>query len=676
MSVIGRTRILRLMVLVGTVGASAGVVILVVTGEWGVSDLAVLGGVASMAFVVWLLASTQPENRLTWVLAVFVLFVGMYPLGTGINALLWPGAEMPLYFGDPIPDDLPIGFLTVNGLAEALGSAGLFLLLTYGLLLFPDGHIPSRRWRWVARLAGLAVCLFFLISVYTAMPGNADFMRESALAEWSYMLLALSVPPCLIGLIVRFRRSAGDIRQQFKWILWGAVVLVATNLVSFLGGPQNIGVVGIIVFAATYAIAILKYRLYDIDVVISRTVVLAVLAGFITLVYALIVVGLGNALSGDADGLLFPILATAIVAVAFEPVRNQAQGWANRLVYGQRATPYEVLSDLTGRLSHGEEGEGLLVRMAKRLGDGTGADRATIWLGGGGEMVVGSSWPIDPEPGHRIDLTADDVFPVTHDGLVVGALEVIKPRGSALSSAERSLIDDLAGSAGAVLGYQRLNDSLQEKAAELARSRSRLVEAQDRERRRLERDLHDGAQQLIVALKVKIGLARSMAAGSNATELESLLGGLGDEAQAALDEVRALAKGIYPPVLESDGLASAISALAAGAAEEVVVSCDGVGRYERDVETAVYFEVSEAVTNAIKHASGPILVALDGTSDSLRFSVSDSGPGFDPSQANGGSGLQNLKDRMDSVGGILEIDSSPEAGTTVRGEIPLVMAGV
>ncbi len=441
-------------------------------------------------------------------------------------------------------------------------------------------------------------------------------------------------------------------------------------VVSYGGGAEVFGIAGIVVLAASYGVAITKYRLYDIDLIISRTIVLAALAGFITLIYALVVVGLGNLIGGESDGLVLPIAATAIVAVAFEPVRHRAQAWASRFVYGRRASPYEVLADLTRRLSHVEEGDGLLGRLAERLGAGTGAEQVTIWLGDEDSTTMTAYWPVDQEPSTRLDLGSDHTFPVTHDGVVVGAFQVIKPRGTTLSQAERSLIDDVAGSAGAVLGYQRLNDSLHAKAEELAESRIRLVDAQDKERRRLERDLHDGAQQLIVALKVKIGLARAMATKHGATQLETLLEGLAEEAQAALDEVRALAKGIYPPVLESDGLGSAVSALVSGSSEEITVRSDGIGRYRSDIEAAIYFEISEAVTNAVKHGSGPIEVVLEEADGRLRFSVSDSGPGFDLAKANGGSGLQNLRDRIDAVGGDVEILSSVGERTVVRGSVP------
>jgi signal transduction histidine kinase len=484
------------------------------------------------------------------------------------------------------------------------------------------------------------------------------------------------------SLIGRFRRSTGDTRQQLKWVLFGVsfFIPVFMGLGFVIGGSDYEHLlrapimIAEAIFLTSYGIALAKYRLYDVDVVINRTLVLAVLAGFITLTYALVVVGVGQLVGGDEDGLALPIAATALVAVAFEPVRLRAQTWANRLVYGERATPYEVLSDLTARLAGAEEGQGILGRMATLILEGTGAERVTVWLGGtpGGiepSATAGSDSSGLKEP----ELDADEVFPVHHDGEVVGVFEVVKPRGSSLSTAERSLIADLAGSAGAVLGYQRLNDSLAERARELDESRLRLLEAQDEERRRLERDLHDGAQQMLVGLKVKIGVAAQLAERHGADQLVALLRGLSAEAQAALDEVRLLARGIYPPVLESDGLGSAISALAASAPIEVSVSEDGLGRYPMEVEAAVYFDVSEAVTNAVKHARTPVRIDLLDDGERLRFTVSDTGPGFDTRSSTAGSGLVNMADRLDSVGGSLVIESGSE-GTRVRGVVPLSVA--
>jgi signal transduction histidine kinase len=285
-------------------------------------------------------------------------------------------------------------------------------------------------------------------------------------------------------------------------------------------------------------------------------------------------------------------------------------------------------------------------------------------------MVVGASSPTGwagDEPGSE-DAA---VFPVRLEGETVGALELVKPSGIPVSTTERNLVNDVAGSVGLVLGYQRLNDSLARRAEELEHSRHRLMEAQDLERRRLERELHDGAQQQLVGLKVKIGIARQLAANEGHSGLVSLLDGLAEEAQLALEEIRSLAKGIYPPVLESDGLVVALSGLAAGAPVSVLVQHDGLGRYPSEVEAAIYFNVSEAVTNAIKHGSPPISIDLIDSDGIIRFEVTDSGSGFNVAEMKPGSGMNNMSDRLDALGGVLSVTSKPGAGTTIRGEVPV-----
>lgn len=639
----------------------------------------------------WIAIRRQPRNAVVWVSCVAALSVGSFSAFVAI-ALLLSGlgdSQIPITaLAAMAPVDLPTSAAIMLQAAQWVWIPGFALTLTVGLLLFPGGRMPSPRWSWVAWAAWSITTALCVIVAWTFRPGSTlpvgsssdEYPGVGRFVDPLFGALFLCSGLCIAGLIVKFRRSSGAERMQYLWVAWGGSVFAAVLVVSALVRPVIStappawvlisALIGEVFLVGSYATAILKYRLYDIDVVISRTLVFVVLAGFITLVYASIVVGIGGFVGRDSESLFLPIAATAVVAVAFEPVRHRAQGWANRLVLGTRATPYQVLADLTERLSKGEPGDGLLGRMAARLGEGTGAERATIWLGSDGSGTVGASWPDEASPGPAPDLETAHVFPVSHDSDVVGAFELVKPRGSTLTKAERSLVTSLAGSVGAVLGYQRLNDSLKQKAIELAQSRARLVDAQDAERRRLEVDLNEGAQQMLLALKVKIDLARSMAAGHHADDLESLLSGLSDGTQEALDEVRDLAQGIYPPVLESDGLAAAVSGLAAGSPVEVSVDSDGIGRYPPDVEAAVYFDVSEAVTNAVKHAEGPIHVALSEDDGMLRFQVSDCGPGFDPARIHGGSGLENMADRLDAIGGSLTIASHPGQGTSVSGEVP------
>lgn len=638
---------------------------------WG---LAFLAGLVVGSLIVW----KKPGNRIGYLL---VVFGGGTWLG-GLGPTLARVAENPV----------TAGWLDATG--SALNTASVITLPAV-LLLFPDGALPGHRWRpmgWAIAVCALVGASAAFLSggwggdqslataispLYAATSPAGDVLRQIF-----FPLFTLSFAGAAGSLVSRFRRAEDESRLQIKWlIVAGALLLTAVMTVTVasdfrLEGADDLWEqtaisIGFAAIPIVIGVAVLKYRLYDIDLVISRTVVLATLAGFITVTYALVVVGLGRWIGGESDGLLLPIGATALVAVAFEPVRHRAQRWANRLVYGSRATPFEVLGDITERMSGAERGEGIVGRLAVLLQEGTGADRATVWLGDPGSMVAAATSPASAVAGAAVDLDREGTYAVTHDDEVVGALEVIKPRGAVLSSAERSLIADLAGSAGAVLGYQRLNDSLGRRATELEESRARLLGVQDGERRRLEQDLHEGAEQFIVALKVKMGVASQLAARAGDEKLEGLLAQLIDEAQAALDDVQSLAKGIYPPVLEAEGLRPAVSLLARSTPVEVHFDRDSVGRYPAETEAAVYFGISEAVTNAVKHAQPPIRIQLIETGGILTFTVTDSGPGFDIDASDLGSGLENMADRIESVGGTLAVRSAAGTATTVSGAIPV-----
>jgi signal transduction histidine kinase len=647
--------------------------------------LLVLVGLATVGVVV---ASRVPGNRIGWIFLAGALLVS----GFGVADLY---ADFAHEIGLP-------GAVTAAWLVQVFWAPAFILLFPLLFLLFPNGRPPTPRWRWVA-WAALASSTV-LVPLGGFVPGRLEALPEvvnpvgldaldldsgflgPALAGLGFALLLSSLIGSLAAMVARFRRSSGVERQQLKWFVFAAActgvgfaIFMVISVTESMGSGLLRGVsetalvlswLGGLALPVAAGLAILRYRLYDIDLVINKTVVFALLAGFIGLTYSLVVVGLGR-LIGGAEGLALPIAATAVIAVAFEPVRHLAHRWANRVVYGRRATPYEVLSDLTERLAQAEAGEGILARMATLLSDGTGADRVTVWLGSSGEMEPSVTSPPENAPIGDLDLRADNVFPVYHEEEIVGALEVAKPDGSVLSSMQRSLVSDLAGSAGLILGYQRLNDTLAERAREVEKSRQRLLGAQDQERQRLERALNDGVEQLIVSLRLRIELASRLAASHRATDLENLLSTLGEETERALAEVRLLAKGIYPPVLVSDGLAAALSGLAASVPVDVVINNGTIGRYPAELEAAVYFDVSEAVTNAVKYGGPPIRIDLVEKDGMLSFSVHDAGKGFDVAVADGGSGLENMSDRLDAVGGRLLISTSPGEGTTVRGEIPL-----
>jgi signal transduction histidine kinase len=645
-----------------------------------------------------LVIARQFRNPMGWILA----FIGLAGLVTSlaqdysvlantVHQHSWPGGAFAAWLGS---------WLFLPPIA---------VLLTFGLLLFPDGRLPTPRWRWLAWLSGATLLLACAGAAIGSIPRPNFAIDDSGVLTDSSRLAdlqALALLPflagavCLISLIVRFRRSRGQEREQLKWFMFGGLIYavgIAISVATVIGPSSNnrtpawAGTIQEITTAAVpiaIAIAVLKYRLYDIELVISRTLLYGSLAAFITAVYVGIVVGVGTLVgSGGKPNLVLSIVATAIVAVAFQPVRERLQKIANRLVYGKRASPYEVLAQFSERVADTYAADEALPQMAKVLAEGTGAERAEVWLRAGTELRPTAAWPVSPsgngahqpaaEPvgvvGQKLpDIAgADRAVAVQHQGELLGALTVTKRAGESLTPIEEKLLDDLAHQAGLVLKNVGLTAELLHRLDELRASRQRLVAAQDEERRRLERNLHDGAQQNLVALKVKLGLAETFAERDPARAKE-LVTQLKADADEALETLRDLARGIYPPLLADKGLTAALESQARKATVPVEVSADGVGRYPQDVEAAVYFCCLEALQNVQKYAGASrVSLRLGEVAGTLEFEVQDDGKGFDPALARKGSGLTNMSDRLDALGGTFELASEPGAGATLRGSIPV-----
>jgi signal transduction histidine kinase len=271
------------------------------------------------------------------------------------------------------------------------------------------------------------------------------------------------------------------------------------------------------------------------------------------------------------------------------------------------------------------------------------------------------------------EMQRDTVVPVTHAGELLGALAVNKKRGETMNTVEQKLVTDLAGQAGLVLKNVGLNEELLARLDDLRASRQRLVTVQDEERRRLERDLHDGAQQHLVALKIKLGLAEGVAQPE--TKLRAMIAQLKQDADDALVTVRELARGIYPPLLASDGLEAALRAQIHRSTVPVDLRIDDVTRQPREVEGAVYFCCLEALQNVAKYAEAKhVSLRLWREDADLAFRVQDDGKGFDPLTVPPGSGLQNMSDRLEALDGSLEISSVPGKGTTIEGRVPVGLA--
>ena len=361
-----------------------------------------------------------------------------------------------------------------------------------------------------------------------------------------------------------------------------------------------------------------------------------------------------------------------LLAIGFTLVRSRARRWANRVVYGKRATPYEVLSEFGERVGETYSTEDVLPRMAQLLGEATGARTATVWLRIGDEMRVEASWPPGAAIPPNVPVRAEELpefgdeeaFEVRHQGELLGALTVLPAADDPMNPTKEKLIRDMAAQAGLVLRNVRLIEDLRE-------SRRRIVSAQDERARALERNIHDGAQQQLVALSVQLRLAEGMV-DRDPAKARGLLADLQARTAETLEDLRDLARGIYPPLLADKGLPAALEAQARKSSLPVTVQPDGVGRYGPDVESAVYFCCLEALNNVAKYAeASTVEIHLAHANGELRFDVIDDGHGFDPSTTDHGTGLQGMADRLDAIGGSIEVDSAPGQGTRVVGRLPV-----
>ena len=641
-----------------------------------------------------LIVSRQPGNWAGW---TFLVVAGVFPLGLFFSSLVSYGARSGRGSVPWLPLWGAIGEYTLYPIA----------LLPLLFLLYPDGHPPSPRWRWVARglLGGTALAWlgFFL----RPGPFNAYvddgilFVNPTgidALAPVSGVVIAIGAAIAVVSAIAtavavtqRFRRSTGDERQQMRvlalvaglagmsfvsmWVISLVAVITGlgeeTDLAIFpilFGFTVLCLVIGIPV---AYLVAIFRHGLWDLDVVIRKTVRYAVVVIAFMVLGLLLVAAVPTVLFGvgASTDVLPTLLFAGVLAAAFLWLRPRAARLADRLVYGRRATPYEVLSEFSERVGETYSTDDVLPRMAQLVAEATGALRVDVWLCVGSHLRPEASWPAGVEPHRPRPMTDGEVegerrVEVRHQGEPLGAITLEPAPDDPMNTAKEALVHDLATQAGLVLRNVRLIEDLRA-------SRQRLVAAQDAERRKLERNIHDGVQQQLVALSVQLRLAEQLA-GRDPAKVAALLRTLQDRSNEALEDLRDLARGIYPPLLADQGLTAALEAQARKAVVSTTVSSDGLGRYPQEVESAVYFSVLEAMNNVAKYAdAGSTEISLAQRNGSLEFSVRDDGRGFDPAAAARGTGLLGIEDRLDAIGGSLEIETEPGAGTRVVGRVPV-----
>jgi signal transduction histidine kinase len=585
------------------------------------------------------------------------------------------------------PGELPIGVFA------AWMNSWLFIPtitpLIVVLVVFPTGRVLSGRWRFLP----LAVVVLSVLGVVGTMlrvrqldlttgvhilnPTGSEAL--DGLAAVLMTIAGFGLVGCLIAALfaigLRYRRSRDEERQQIRWLayaaLGGGLLLLGGMVASIVSGSDDNAVVNVLFYAFfvcvglgvpfAAGIAILRYRLWDLDIVVRKAVIFALVTGALTaglLVVAWIVpvTVIGTGLTGWERGLF---LVGIVLGTLIGPLRRRARRIADRLVYGGRATPYEVLTEFSGRLADTYSADDVAPRMAAIVGSGTGARRTTVWLRVGRDLRPVGSWP-------EGSITEEDAswFEVRHQGEALGAITVSMPANDPMTPDKERLVHDLAAQAGLVLRNVRLIEELRE-------SRRRIVAAQDARARTLERNIHDGAQQQLVALAVKIRLADATI-DKDPAAAHAALARLQTDAQDALETLRDLARGIYPPLLADKGLPTALAAQAAKSAIPTHVTADSIGRYPQDVESAIYFCALEALQNAMKYSgASSIDIAIAAVEDRLRFEIRDDGVGFDTATVVRGAGLEGMTDRIDAIGGRLTIASAPGRGTRIDGVVPV-----
>jgi signal transduction histidine kinase len=664
-----------------------------VTGE----AVAPVFGVVTISLLGAVVVTRHPENLLGWAF-----------LGTALVAALTLFCQEYAVYGlVTAPGLLPAA--TVAAWAQIWLYYALLLGLTLGLLLFPDGRLPNRLSRAVAVVAIVATCFALLDSLGNTQLLGTTIREESyqlpatmpvalwgigsAFAWWTgipvFWCQVLLLPLASLCLTLRLRRAQDEQRHQLTWVAFAGAIAAAGWLVSYADEVPHVlfktplmevvdswgdlvwtfGIMIAVPVAAGFAV--LRYRLYEIDQVINRTLLVGGLAVFVAGVYATVVVGVGSAVH-SSFGPALGLVAASIAAVGFAPVRARLQSLANRLVYGPRATPYEVLADFAERLGTASADDEMLGLMARLLGEGMGLERAEVWLRVGRELRLAASWPPEPDGAVTLALSQEELLPtalgsgrvvmVREHGDLLGALRVVKGGGDRLDPHEYRLLEDLARQAALVLRTKRLIE-------ELRASRQRIVGSHDEVRRRLERDLHDGAQRSLVSASLALGIMDGQLSDGSVDGARQSLEAAADQLRRGLAELRDLARGIHPAILVESGLPAAIESLALRMPIQVDLTVTIDRRLARAVEISAYYFVAEALTNAVKHARASVVrVAARQSDHTLVIEVSDDGVGG--ADVTGGSGLRGLEDRLSAVGGRLAMESPPLGGTRLVAELP------
>ena len=616
-----------------------------------------------------LVASRRPENLMGWLMCAEGLLFAL-------NGLAGSYAAHALYSG---PE--PMSGAAVAAWANVL--TGSLPLLPFLLLLFPDGRLPSRRWRpvvWLIIGSGLAevAAWAFAPGTFSGWPPARNPFGVVALGPLldpyvSYVqtpLLILTVLLPAIALVVRFWRSRGVERQQLKWFMSAGTLVAFAATLLFVVGVRSSDLIesvlwGFLALAvcavpASMSVAILRYRLWDIDLLINRALVYGALSAVVVGLYVLVVGSLGALLQARGN-LLVSLLATGIVAVLFAPLRERLQRSVNRLMYGERDDPYAVLSRLGERLETSLAPQSVLPTIADTVAQALRLPYVAIELKQDGGFFQEAEYGKKPPD-------APLVLPLSYRAEMVGRLVTYRRSpGEEYSNADRKLLEDLARQIGVAAHAVHLTTDLQ-------RSRERLVASREEERRRLRRDLHDGVGPQLAALTLKLETARNRL--SRDPDAQALLSDLAERVREAVADIRRAVHGLRPPALDELGL---VPALREGAAQYshrgLSISVDApqsVPSLPAAVEVACYRITQEALTNVVRHAGATscwVRLELEEAAETVRLEVVDDGRGI-KADHKAGVGLTSMSERAEELGGTCAMDSLPGGGTRLVVRLP------
>jgi len=654
---------------------------------WVAAFLTVVG----VAFAVTLnaLAAGQRDDALTvsaWLVATFASSaVGLVlatrrranPIGWLLlaNGLVLTANAVATSYADYAvladPGALPGGEWAV--LFTERGWPTLFVCVTAIAFVFPDGRLPSRRWRPIAIAGTAAFAGLIVVSLLSTDRYSKAFehvssplpdLPESVIAIPS-MISGLGALATLVAgaaaLRTRRRRASGLERQQIRWLAYAALLIPAAVVTSLIessitgaeGAATGIATaVALTAIPVAIGVAVMRYRLYEIDRLINRTLVYATLSAALAATFAAVSLSLGVALGAGSS--LPTAVATLAVAVVFGPLRARLQVLVDRRFdrarYEALRTVERYLEDLrAGHAAPEETGE----ILAGALGD-PGLE-LFFWLPAAELHVDSSGRVVDELPAAGKART-----PVRRGTLHLATVVHDRALGE-----RPDLLETVIGAAGLAIEIARLRVEVRRRLAEVEESRARIVTAGYEERRRLERDLHDGAQQRLVSIGLALRHVQAQlpAPSRAAGELDATVAELSE----AIEELRELARGVRPAGLD-DGLGPALRELASRSALRTSVEATDE-RFEDRLETAAYFVASEALANAAKHArASEVSLSAARQNGNLVVSVRDDGVGG--AHPTDGSGLGGMTDRVAALGGSLSVNSPPGSGTVVTAELP------